>query len=180
MVDQRVLDLTEITDPQANDLLILERAAGGTGSVNPNNLVPGIGRFNLVDELSVSIDNDRIRFLDASDGRPREILFRDVIFGNYRNNNEQANFTLTPARAIQAIEITTVAVTTITLDGNEANIGGADFLICNFTANNVTLASQNITMFVDGVSAPNATIRSRRTAALTVNNSSTQAIFSGG
>ncbi len=180
MVDTRVLDLTEITDPAANDSLILERAAGGTVRVNPDNLVPSLGRFATLQPADVDIVNDRIRFLDATNSRPREISFEDLLFGNYGNKAEAANFTLTESLSIRAIEITNPAVTAITLDGNQANVGGGDFIIYNFLAANIQLTATNITMYVDGVSAVNASIRSRRAASIGIRNDSNEAIFSGG
>ncbi len=179
MVDVAPLDLPEVTQAAAGDFFIIELASGGTRRISRLNAGPDIG---VVPALGAAVDivNDTVLMFDATNGRLRQIPFQDFIFGNFGNSEEAANFTLGVEDAIQAIEVNDPALVTITLDGNAAGIGGADFIIANFNDANVTVAAQNITMFVEGVGAANATIRARRSATITVNNASNQAIFSGG
>ncbi len=180
MVDVAPLGLTEVTAAAAGDFYILELAGGGTRRISQSNAQPSITIFPALQTEDVNIDADTIFIWDGSNGRPRQISVKNLLFGNFGNEEKDANFTLAATDAIQAQEINNVAVTTITLDGNAAEIGGADFVIVNFLAANISLAATNITMFVDGVSTANATIRSRRSATITVNNASSQALFSGG
>lgn len=181
MVDIAPLALPTVTDPANNDFFILERNSGGTKKLSFLNAVPDQGAFATIAASQVDQANDTLWVWDNSTGRPREIPVQDIVFGNYGNDaSKSSNFSLALGDAIQALEISNAGVTTITLDGNVAGIGGADFMICNFNISNITLSSSNITMFVDGISAPNATIRARRSASVTVNNARSQAIFSGG
>ncbi len=181
MVDIAILGLPEITNPADGDFYMVERAAGGTNRMQFLRGVPSQGRFSSISASQLDQAADTFYVWDNSTGRPREISLEEVVFGNYGNDSSDgANFTLALSDAIQAKEINDAAVTTITLDGNASGIGGADFMICNFNIANITLASTNITMFVDGISSPNATIRARRSATITVTNDRAQAIFSGG
>ena len=160
MVDIAIPALTEVTAAAAGDDIIIETAAG-TRRISRENNLPRKSELTEVLADAINLTNDAIWFFDGTDNTVKRIPFFDAIFGNFRNGDRLDDFTLDPAvDGARPIECRgTFTTNTITLDGNTANIGGASFIICNFTPNDLTLAIANITLFVDGASATSATIR---------------------
>lgn len=182
MANKTIGELTEIITLGSGDFLAVETSEG-TRKIQRNNFMPGLGSFTVIDTDDVDILNTRIAVLDPSDGKPREISVRDLIFGNFQNRRETSNFTLTPGtHNIQAVELDEEganSVTEVTLDGNTTGIAGCDFYLVNMRASNIAVTANNITMNVDGVAA-DGVIRLYRAATITVKNDGTRAIFSGG
>lgn len=183
MAEKALSALTEATSAGNTDKLFLE-AVGGARQISRNNLMPERGAFALLTDSDVDITNDRLWFLDATDGRLREISIQDLVFGNFQNVTETDNFTLIPGthnvRTVQLGENLPDVVDTITLDGSQAGLGGCDFLLVNFRNAAVTVtASNGVTLYVAGT-ATDGTIGARQAATVTVNNAGTEAIFSGG
>lgn len=182
MANTTIPQLTEETSINSGDLVIVN-TPDGTRFAQRNNLMPGRGAFPLIQTDQVDILNTRVTVLDPSDGRPREITVRDLVFGNFQNTREIQDFTLIPGihnvRAVELDEDGANAVEVITLDGNSSGIGGSDFLLVNMRATNIAVTANNLIMNVDGVAA-DGVIRAYRTASITVKNDATRAIFSGG
>lgn len=182
MANTTITGLTEAIEANNGDFFVID-TPDGTRKIQRNNAVPGRGSYALINSSGIDILNTRIFVLDPSDGRPREISHRDLVFGNFLNQKETQDFTLTPGihnvRAVQVDEDGVNAVNTITLDGTVDGIAGCDFYLVNLRAAQISVVAQNILMNVDGVLA-DGVIRNYRAATITVNNEGTRAIFSGG
>ncbi|MEZ5935812.1 MAG: hypothetical protein R3F54_28665 [Alphaproteobacteria bacterium] len=177
-LERTITSLTEVTTANNGDFLAMD-TPDGTRKIQRNNLIPARGAFSLSTTDNVDLLNTRMWILDATDGKPREISVRDIVFGNFKNREETANFTLTPGiHNIRAVQIQD-SVSTITLNGNTTGIGGCDFLIVNFRSVAVSVVASSISMFVDGVIS-DGTISARRAATISVNDAGTEAILSGG
>jgi len=181
MPDIAISALTEITDADDDDFIVIE-TAGGTRIISRRNIQLRRTELTELAAANINLSSDLIWFSDSTDSALKGITFFEAIFGNYGNGARVDDFTLDPAidgaRPIECRE--TFATNTITLDGNTANIGGASFVIANFTPNDLTLAIANIDLFVDGATATSATIRRDTSASIIVRNGATEAIFSGG
>lgn len=175
-IDQIVDTATELA---SGDLTVVRKSGGPTAKISHPNEVVRKGVLNTLVTSQVVPGSDTLAMWDATDDLMKEVLVEDILFGNFGNTSRDANFTLNEATSIKAQELVD-SVSSITLNGNEANVGGADFMLCNFRSVDVTVTASNITMYVAGVASATATIRARRSASITVSNDRTEAIFSGG
>ena len=183
MVDVTITDplIGEVTEPANADFFLIETAAG-TRRVQRVNSLPRKAEIAALVASQINLTNDVVYFGDGTDGLFKSITVFDLIFGNFRNGDRTDDFTLSPdqdgARPIECRD--TFTTNTITLDGNVADIGGCNFLINNYTPNNLILVPANIVLFQDGATVASATIRRDTSASVNVRNDTSEAIFSGG
>ena len=173
----------EVTSLASSDLLFVE-AAAGPRKIQHGNSLPRKTIPTVVTTTGLDITNDTVWIWDDTDDLPKQVSIRDLVFGNHGNVVETDDFTLVPGthnvRAVELSENLPDVVSTVTLDGGQANIGGCDFLLTNFRNATITVTATNgITMYVAGT-ATDGTIGARQAATITVNDAGDEAIFSGG
>lgn len=173
--------LVEITQPATTDLVAIETGAGTRG-VQRNNFLPR--RFDI-DDLTIGNLNtatDSLAMWDATDGLLKRTDMSNVLFGQFNNQDALNGFTLDPAQfGVNPIECRgTFVIAEIALDGNTSGIGGSNFVIANYTTDDLTVIIANIILFFEGASVPSATIRQNTLASINVRNDASEAIFSGG
>lgn len=182
MATKTMTQLTEVTSLDPTDIIWAETSAGPR-QITRNNFMPLRADFSLITDDDIDLSTSRLWVMQASDGRVREISVQDLVFGNYRNRAETADFTLTPGihnvRAVQLGEDLPDAVETVTLDGTVPGIEGCDFYLVNFRTESISVVPSDITLHVDGVSGTGI-IRAKHAATITVSNGGAQAVFSGG
>jgi hypothetical protein len=183
MAEKTLSELTEAATAANNATVFIETDAGPR-RITRNNLMPGRGAFTEVLASQVTLASDRVLALFSSNGRPREISFQQLLFGNYGNLIETDDFTLVPnVHNYQIIELgedLPDVVSTVTLDGGQAGIAGATFNLVNTRSSSITVTTANgITLYVEGT-ATDGLIGGRQAATIMVFENGTEAVFSGG
>lgn len=174
--------LTEITAAATGDDLVIE-TSGGTRRISRVNFQLRRSELALITPPNINLDADLLWMSDATDGLLKGIVFNDVIFGNYTNDQISDGFALDPAvHNIKPIELNgTFANSTITISDTTPDIGGASFNLFNFSTTDLTLSAIDaMVMHENGLVVASATIRENTAATLQVNDAGDEVIFAGG